>query len=335
MQNVIAEVSLKTIAKNAETVVLAAGKPLIAVVKDDAYGHGAEEVACALRGIASSFAVSTADEGAALRVAGITEDILVLTPALSEEDAIRIASYGLIATVSSLACLRMTLRAAAKFGGVYRAHLAVNTGMNRYGFRPERVRTACRIARERGLSVEGIYSHYYAPESPAETARQRELFEETCVVAREYFPECVRHIAATGGVLAGGELFDAVRCGIALYGYLPAGFAEALEVRPAMRVFATVAQAGTFTGGGAGYGAAERKYGKLHTLRLGYGDGFFRSGGLGVGKLCMDACVREGRGRFGKRKLVFKDVTAYARGRGTTEYEVLVGIGKKAVKRYV
>ena len=83
MQNVIAEVSLKTIAKNAETVVLAAGKPLIAVGKVGAYGHGAEEVASSLRGISSFLAASTAAQGAVLCVSGIGEDFFVPPPAIT------------------------------------------------------------------------------------------------------------------------------------------------------------------------------------------------------------------------------------------------------------
>ena len=334
MQNVVAEISLKRIVQNADLIRERTAKPLIAVVKDDGYGHGAAEVAHALFGRANTFAVSSVEEGAALRTAGIAEEILVLTPVLSEEEALRAFAYGLIVTASSLASLRILLRARERFGGEPRVHLAVNTGMNRYGFRPERVGTACKILTANGIEAEGVYSHYYAPESRAALNAQRRIFARAADEVREYFPDCMRHIAATGGALGGGELFDAVRVGIALYGYLPAGFEE-IGLKPAMRVYATVAQAGTFLGGGAGYGAAREQYGKLHTLRLGYGDGFFRAGGLGIGKLCMDACVREGDARFGRRKLVFKDAREYARRMDTNEYEVLTGIGKRAVRIYV
>ena len=334
MQNLIAAISLKRIRQNAESVARLARKPLVAVVKDDAYGHGAEEVARALHGAVSAFAVATVDEGAALKVAGIEEDILVLTPALDAVEALRLAEYGLVASASSLAALNLLVRARKTFGSEVRAHLCVNTGMNRYGLRPELVSHACRVALENGLKIEGVYSHYYQPENERARGEQRRIFEKAAETVREFFPGAVRHIAATGGVLAGGELFDAVRAGIALYGYLPAGFEGKIPVLPAMKIYATVAQSGTFTGGGVGYGVAEKKYGKLHTLRLGYGDGFFRAGGTGVGKLCMDACVREGRGDFGRRKTVLEDVRDYAALHSTTPYEVLVNFGKKAVKIY-
>ena len=207
--------------------------------------------------------------------------------------------------------------------------------MNRYGFRPERVRDACRKARRAGLEITGVYSHFYLPQDERARVAQRALFETACERVREYFPDCIRHISATGGLLA-GDCYDAVRAGLSLYGYLPSGFEGAAEVSPAMKIYATVAQAGTHTGGGIGYRKAEKAYRKIRTLRLGYGDGFFRSGGgIAAGELCMDACVQEGGGRLGERKLVLENVSEYARACGTTEYEVLVNIAKKAVKIYV
>ena len=85
-----------------------------------------------------------------------------------------------------------------------------------------------------------------------------------------------------------------------------------------------------------GYAAAEKQYAALHTLRVGYGDGFFRAGGLGAeGKLCMDACVREGEMPFGRRVCILSDAEAYARSHGTTAYETLVNAGRRALKKYV
>lgn len=332
MQIPVAAVSRKNIRYNAAAVCAYAQKPLIAVVKDDGYGHGAVEVARALSGIAESFAVATVYEGAELRTAGITENILVLTPPLSAEEVVLACGHRLTLAVTSLASLNLILRSKANFP-VF-GHIAVNTGMNRFGFRPERVRHACRIAQENGIFIGGVFSHYYDPSDASALDRQRTVFEEAANEVREFFPDAVRHIAATGGVLAGGELFDAVRVGIALYGYLPAGFTGALALKPAMRLYATVAQSGTFTGGGVGYGSAEKTYKKLHTLRIGYGDGIFRAGGLGVGNLCMDACIREGRADFGTKKCVLQDVSDYAERIGTIPYEALVQTGKRAVKVY-
>lgn len=335
MRNTIAVVSLKRIKKNAELVGKRAESPLIAVVKDDGYGHGAEAVACALHGVASAFAVSSADEGAALRIAGVSEEIIVLSPPVSRAEAMRAAEYGLTVTVSSFAVLRLVAEAARGTNLLPKAHLAVNTGMNRYGFRPEALQRACESARGL-LDITGVYSHFYAPEDERARETQYRMFCGAARTVRGVYPDAMRHLSATGGILAGQKYnFDAVRSGIALYGYLPAGFGGALAVKPAMKVYAAVAQSGTFTGGGAGYGAADREYAALHTLRFGYGDGFFREGGLGVGKLCMDACVREGRAKTGSWKLILKDAAAYAARHDTTAYEVLTSAGERAVKYYV
>lgn len=337
MQNNVARISLKRIRENAEEVKKAAGaSPLIAVVKDDGYGHGGERVALALQGIASSFAVATVDEGAALRIAGVSEEILVLTPPLCEEEVLRGVHYSLTLTLSSFAVLNVIARAMKTYRVSVWAHIAVNTGMNRYGFRPDAVKRACVRAQEKGISVTGVYSHFYAPENAQAREKQTEIFSECSQTVKSYFPFAVRHLSATGGILAGEKYrFDAVRCGIALYGYLPEGFEGTLPVKPAMKVYTHVAQSGTFTGGGVGYASAEKSYRNLQTVRLGYGDGLFREGAeRSVGKLCMDAYVREGRNALGRKLLAVKDIGAYAKSHGTIAYEVLCNLARKAEKIY-
>lgn len=330
MYRIQAAVSLKTIRENAKTIKCRAGTDLIAVVKDDGYGHGAAHVAHALSGIASAFAVASVEEGAALRCAGIGEDILVLTPCLSVEEGVRLIEYQLIASVPSLASFRLLLCAEAIAMRRTRVHLAVNTGMNRYGVRPERVASLCK---EAGGRVEGMYSHLYAADDKQSVSEQRALFERAADTVKALCPSAVCHLSATGGALQALS-YNAVRAGIALYGYLPAGFEGDLAVKPAMKVYATVSHRTRQIGRGAGYERSEGEYGRMHTLRLGYGDGFFRREGLGIGNLCMDACVCEGDAPFGERRLVMKDVSAYARAHGTSEYEVLLRIGAHAEKIY-
>ena len=329
MQLLLAVVDLGRIRKNAALVAARAKKPLIAVVKDDAYGHGAEQIAHALSDMVCAFAVSTVEEGVRLRVAGVGGDILVMTPPLCRAEAERSAAYCLTATLSS----RRALTLMEGIGGA-KAHLAVNTGMNRYGVRPERVRALCRGAIAAGIEVSGVFSHLYDPADDGAFEAQRECFSRAADDVKAYFPEAVAHLSATGGILR-GDTFDAVRAGLSLYGYLPEGF-EGLPVKPALKIYATVAESRVRSGGGAGYGRAPEGAVKLHTLRLGYGDGFFREGGLGaVGKLCMDACVREGFAPVGSRRLVLKDAAAYAREHGTTAYEVLVNVTKRAEIKYI
>lgn len=303
-----------------------ASAPLIAVVKDDAYGHGGERVALSLHGIADAFAVSTADEGAALRCAGVTEDILVLTPPLDREEVLRISSYDLIASLTSFFVLKTASSVVEEEGIPLRVHIAVNTGMNRYGFLPKRLREA--LKKTGNFSVEGVYSHLYAPSSEFDLNAQATLFEEAVSVVKEFYPNAKSHLSATGGIFAGVKA-DMARAGIALYGYSPDGFYEP-SVRPAMKIYASVAHNGRTIGRGFGYNVVNETPKRAHTLRLGYGDGFFRNGG----KLCMDAAVKSGCAKTGRRKLVMKSVTEYAKQNGTTEYEALVNVSRKAEKRY-
>lgn len=322
--------SLKNIRENAEKIKAYAGGKLIAVVKDDAYGHGAAHVSQALTGVADMFAVASVEEGAFLRTAGIGKDVLVLTPCLSTEEGVRLISYGLIASVSSVASLNVLKRAERIAGGHVRVHVAVNTGMNRYGVRPALLPRLLELAGDR---VEGMYSHLYAPQDDVAYTQQERVFSCACEVVKGFAPNALCHLGATGGALKGAQ--GAVRAGIALYGYLPQGFEGALSVTPAAKFYATVSHSAVPFGGGAGYAVAPKRYSSLYTLRLGYGDGFFRAGGLNaIGKLCMDACVREGRAKFSARRLVLSDVSAYAKELGTTEYEVLVRLGARAEKIY-
>ncbi len=325
MQSTEAEISLSGIARNAEEVCRAAGRPLIAVVKDDGYGHGAARVAHTLSSLAAMFAVATVEEGARLRVSGVDVPILVLTPALTADEAVRAVRYGLLLSLSSADALDLVIRA----GVPAEAHLAVNTGMNRYGFPPQGAGAACLAAKRAGIRVTGIYSHLYLPEDGAARAEQLALFARACAQAREVFPQITSHFSATGGLVAGEDGADMVRVGLALYGYQPSY--GTLSLSPAMRVYATVSQGSlTPVGGGAGYRRAERAYPSLHTLRYGYGDGFVRTGGV-----CMDACIEEGEGRFGERRLLFSDARVYAERHGLSVYEVLVRTGRGAVRRYI
>ena len=330
MYRVTAAVSLRAIAENALSIKKYSHKKLIAVVKDDAYGHGAAAVAHALEGIADAFAVASVEEGASLRTAGIARDILVLSPCMSAEEGVRLIGYNLIASITSPAAFNVLKKAEDIAGMRVRAHLAVNTGMNRYGVRPALVAHMCALAGDR---IEGVYTHLYAPEDNRSLCEQVRLFRAAADTVKGFFPDAVSHIAATGGAVrgAGG---DALRVGLALYGYAPATYKGKVRLKRAMKVYAVVSHRCRPIGSGAGYMRVRKQYESVHTLRLGYGDGFFRAGGLGIGKLCMDACVREGDATFGARRLVMSDARAYAQAHGTSEYEVLVAIGAHAEKVY-
>ncbi len=316
---------------------LADGAKLCAVVKADAYGHGAAAVCGALSGTAACYAVALVGEGVQLRLAGVREDILVLVPPLGEEEVLRGAHYGLIFTVGDEQDYALLSRTCEKFGLIARCHIKANTGMNRFGFDMPGFRAFLSRRMSGRVFAEGIYSHFYRPEHASTAARQFALFRAFCEEGERAFGKLVKHIAATGGLLASpGYALDMVRIGIGLYGYLPAGFEGALPLRPALSVYTSVAAEREWRGGGAGYGDCCPGRGRLAVLRTGYADGFFRGGGIGnVNALCMDAHLSRAPVHKYGEVCIFSDADAYAAAHGTISYEALVNVCGRAVKEYV
>ena len=339
MQKVRAEIRLDHIRNNAEYFAeRAKGAAMCAVVKADAYGHGAAAVAQTLRNTADCFAVSLVEEGAQLRHAGTEKDILVLTPPLSEEEVVRGAAEDLIFTVGDARDYALLVRVCEKFGLVARCHVKANTGMNRYGFS---YAGFCRFSGGKlsdRVAVEGIYSHFYRPEDAQTTEAQFVYFTKFSEAAEKVFGRLTKHISATGGVLASLRYrLDMVRIGIGLYGYVPGGFSDKEgALKPAMRVYAQVASERKKVFGGAGYGKTDCPNGRLCTVRAGYADGFWREGAEGsVNVLCMDAYVaRNSVSKYGYIELL-TDADAYAQAHGTISYEVLVRMGGRAERVYV
>lgn len=327
------------------------GVSLCAVVKANAYGHGAEETAGALSGIAESFAVALVEEGISIRQAACGKDILILTPPLSEEDAYLMASNGFTASIPDKRTARLVSAVCRKYRLPIRVHLKINTGMNRYGMSLSEIDGVCALFfKEPFVRVAGIYSHLY--DQNLRTAyEQKALFEKAVAVCRRYYPNAVAHLSATYGSLLGKEFaFDMVRVGLGLYGYLPQGLPEAIQKRgealglqKGMRISAAVAAERKFAFGGAGYGAPIKtdKPKTLHTLRVGYADGFLRekeNGLLGCEKqintMCMDVCVRRGGKKRGEWQTVLEDADEVARQTGTVSYEVLCAATRRAEFMY-
>lgn len=311
-------------------------RKIFAVVKANAYGHGIAEVAEAIEEIADGFAVTDVAEGIFLRMSGRRKPILVFTPPLDEADVYLSAEHDLTLTVCNFTSFRLIRRVAEERALPVRAHIKVNTGMNRLGLCGAPFKALCReISGQSAVRIEGIYSHLYAPESGS-AILQRKAFLREREVAEDRLGRLTAHLSATGGILRGEEFFfDGVRPGICLYGYVPNGF-QNVGFLPAMQVYTRCIQSHRFFGGGVGYGKAEREYGDLSVYRLGYADGLPRNDrAFGAeGKLCMDSCIREGKTAFGKRKLVFSDAAKVARENGTIPYEVLCAATRRAKFEY-
>ena len=334
MRKIVATVRLWAIRRNAETFKNFTGTKLCAVVKANAYGHGAEEVANALSGVADCFAVALLDEAIALRVASCGKDILILTPPLDEEDILACAENGFIVTVSDLHTARLAERVCRRFGCMLRVHLKVNTGMNRYGMDLPALGKTCKFLQNSGrIKVEGIYSHIYDI-SQAENIRVR--FLRAVGVYRRYFTGGCVHLSATAGATLGKAFaFDMVRIGLGLYGY----GAEHLPLEKAMRVHTRVVVDRKYRFGGAGYGTPRQELDgkRLCVCRYGYADGFLRNAENGVdgeekqaNNLCMDACVRVDEKRRGQEITLLSDAEKTAEKAGTISYETLCAVTRRA-----
>ena len=275
------EVDLDAIAENVRTVaaMLPQGCRLLAVVKANAYGHGAAEVGrTALDAGAVGLGVSTAAEGLALRACGIVAPVLVFTPP-RPEDLSAALQADLTVTVASLDQARALAAAAARHGAPAVAHVKCDTGMGRYGFdHAELGAAAPALAGLAGdVRWEGVYTHFARGAEPTATRCQLQRFLHAVGDAeRAGLRFSIRHAAASSAMLVLPEArLDMVRVGNLLYGDRsvagsPAGLrrAFALRVQPAqvreLQPGATV-----------GYGSEEtlRRPTRVAVLPVGFADG--------------------------------------------------------------
>jgi alanine racemase len=300
------EIDLDAIEHNAAVLAaIAAPARLCAVVKADAYGHGAVEVAAAaLAGGASCLAVAIVDEGVELRDAGIEAPLLVLSEPGADAMA-EVYAYGLVPTIYTPGGLSRArdaagAHAASAAGADRRApvEIKVDTGMHRVGADPAALVPLARALVEAPeLEFAGLWTHLAVADEPASevTGEQLRRFEAARISLREAgLPEPGRvHAANTAGAIAwpAGRL-DLVRCGIGLYGYAPspavapmlasataaAGFDDGL--RPAMSWVARIAlvrelEAGERVSYGLKAPLPERSL--VATVPLGYADGIPRA----------------------------------------------------------
>ena len=260
-------------------------KQVIAVVKADAYGHGAVAVARTLADAGvERLGVATLGEALELRAAGIELPVLVLW-GIGAPEALALVQAELEAIVYDARSVELLESAAASAGRRASVQLKIDTGLGRQGAAPhEALELGARIVRSRHLRLAGTFSHLaVAGEDDAYTEVQQ-LGLARCLDAMRSAgidPGLV-HLAATGGILAGAgsPYADAVRPGIGLYGMVP-GWAADREVglRPALSLRALPLRIFDLPAGEAiSYGLRfrARQATRIATLGIGYGDGWPR-----------------------------------------------------------
>jgi alanine racemase len=290
-----AEVNLDAIRANtAALAALVEPALLMTVVKGNAYGHGAVEVArAALEAGATWLGVYTPSEGAELRAAGIEAPILVFGPFQPPELALMIARR-LTPTVAGLEAALLLAQAAGD--RCVEIHVKVDTGLTRAGLLPEEaIHLLHDIRGLPSLHLGGLYTHFARADEEDKTPTLRQLEVFAAVAARAvdllaYRP--LLHAANTAGALSVplGRL-DMVRAGIGTYGYDPCGSRGARPaLTPALSLISTVSRLSHIASGtGVGYGhdfVASRDT-AIALVPLGYGDGLPRSLGHGRGRVLI------------------------------------------------
>lgn len=199
---------------------------LVAVVKANAYGHGAEQVALALQDAgARMLACADIEEGVALRQAGVTVPILVFG-ALSVSDLDGLFEYSLTPTISSPAAAEAVQSAASRSRVVIGYHLKVDTGMHRLGFRHDNLeKTLPSLLASQNLNLEAVYTHFAtADDSHTELFNEQRLrFDQAVSTVRKLggAPK-ICHAANSAALLRDSRVwYDAVRPGLLLYGIVP------------------------------------------------------------------------------------------------------------------
>lgn len=234
------EIDLAAARRNAARVKSLVGRAvkLGAVLKADAYGHGAVPVARALTGHCDFFCVARASEALELRSAGITGQILVMSESLPSQAA-EIVEHDLVQTVSRVEIAEALSAAAVRLGSRARVHLKVDTGMGRLGVLPdEAANLARKLSGLPGLRLEGVSSHFSTAATDPEFAREQLERFIACLKGIEAAGASagLRHMANTAAVFNLPEAhFDMVRVGLAVYGLSPtAQSARELGLEPVL-----------------------------------------------------------------------------------------------------
>lgn len=362
------EIDLDALRHNFEEIkkVTSPGAGILAVVKADAYGHGAYETATALlESGAAGLCLATIDEAVDLRRRGITAPMMILgfTDKSRFADAVR---YDIEQAVYSYEIAKALSDEAVSQGKEVKIHIKLDTGMGRIGFKTdgsdtEEIVKSCRLP---GIIPYGIFSHFAVADTGDDEYTQRQ-FDAFMVQIKALESEGIvfakRHICNSAGIMRFPQMhLDLVRAGIILYGLMPPGCPEPPvkpDLIPVMTWYAKVIHVKTIPAGATvSYGrhfTAQRET-EVCTVGIGYADGLSRRLSNGfelviggekcpiIGNVCMDMCMVDTtdlkvRPKVGDTVIVFgRDRSAddLADKMGTINYEITCDVGKRVRRIY-
>ena len=354
-----AYINYQNISNNVAQICELTNKPVMAVVKADAYGHGLiNSSQAALLGGAQWLGVALLSEAIEIRKAGITAPLLAwLTPPGADfESAIK---NDIDLSISSIQQLQEIYAASLRVGLIARVHLKVDTGMSRSGALdefPELVSELNRLTSANEIELVGSWSHFACADEPAHplNAEQIKRFNS----ALEYMNDenlnpGIRHIANSSAIIGLPEArFDLVRAGLIIYGLSPTNIPpKNLSLKPAMELRARLLLVKEIPRGATvGYGATVQvtKETKIGIVTFGYADGLPRSTDGSayflhnnlpahlIGRVSMDQCAIDlgidSSAKAGDEVTIFGEkllVNELAKAAGTISYEIVSGIGSR------
>ncbi len=361
------KIDLDAISENFRAISQKAGVPVMAVIKADAYGHGAVTVARHLEPECGFFGVSSLEEAQELRNAGIRKPILILghTPAQSFSQVVQLQIRPAIFCYEDALALS---REAQAQDVVAPFHFAVDTGMSRLGFQAnqESARLCAAIAQLPGLHAEGLFSHFATADCPdlsqaRAQAMRFDRFYDMLQALGLQIP--IRHLDNSAGIMNFGCHYEMVRSGIVTYGMYPSKDVspELLPLKPALSWHSYVSfikwlKPGRSVGYGGTYVTTRPTL--VATIPVGYADGYRRSlsGSFSVlirgrrapilGKICMDQLmvdvtdvpnIRQGDevvlvGTQAGERISMEELSQAA---GTFNYEFVCGISRRVPRIYL
>ena len=364
--NTRVKIDLDVIEENFDAVQAKVQVPVMAVVKADAYGHGAIQVARVLQNKCAFFGVSSMLEALELRKAGLKNPILILgqTPVSAFPTAIL---EGIRPTIFHYETAVALSQAAQEVNQPAPFHFAIDTGMSRIGFQAtdESVELCARIAKLPGLQAEGIFSHFATADcQDLERSRQQAtLFDAFCEKLRAKGVQIpIRHMDNSAGLMNFDHHYDMVRSGIVTYGMYPSSDVspQLLQLKPALQWLSRITHVKTLEAGREiSYGGTyvTTKPTRVATIPVGYADGYRRSlsGKFYVlihgkkapilGRICMDQMmvdvtdIPEAKlndrvvlvGRSGDEEITMEAIAAAA---DSFNYEMVCGISRRVPRLY-
>ena len=365
--NTRVKIDLDIIQENFDAVREKAGVPVMAIVKADAYGHGAIQVARLLEGQCAFFGVSSMLEAMELRQAGLKTPVLILghTPVKAFPQAI---TEGIRPAIYSLEDARALSQAAEELNMTAPFHFAVDTGMSRIGFQADEASAdlCAEIARLPNLKAEGLFSHFATAdcEDLQRSLRQAELFDRFDQMLKNRGVEIpIRHLDNSAGLMNFPNHYDMVRSGIITYGMYPSNEVsqDLLKLKPALQWLSRVTHVKTLEPGREiSYGGTFVTTRKtvVATVPVGYADGYRRSlsGKFYVlirgqkapilGRICMDQMMVdvtdipgvsvEDRvvlvGSFDNEQITMEQIAEAA---DSFNYEFVCGISRRVPRIYI